>query len=184
MLFRSHTALEQLYENEEASAHAALSRALQALRGLTTLDPKLASVVALVEEASIQIREAARELEHYRETLDIDSTRQDEVEKRLAAIEELARKNRVAPAELPERARHLAAELEALERAELDLAALRKDLGAALETYRAQAEQLSGRRAQAGRALAKDITARMQTLGMSGGRFQVEVTQKDRKSVV
>ena len=173
----AHAALEQLYENEEASAHAGLSRALQALRGLTTLDPKLASVVALVEEASIQIREAARELEHYRETLDIDSTRQDEVEKRLAAIEELARKNRVAPAELPERARHLAAELEALERAELDLAALRKDLGAALETYRAQAEQLSGRRAQAGRALAKDITARMQTLGMSGGRFQVEVTQ-------
>ena len=173
----AHAALEQLYENEEASAHAGLSRALQALRGLTTLDPKLASVAALVEEASIQIREAARELEHYRETLDIDSTRQDEVEKRLAAIEELARKNRVAPAELPERARHLAAELEALERAELDLAALRKDLGAALESYRAQAEQLSGRRAQAGRALAKDITARMQTLGMSGGRFQVEVTQ-------
>src|SRR5205807_9200961 len=54
----AHAALEQLYENEEASAHAGLSRALQALRGLTTLDPKLASVVALVEEASIQIREA------------------------------------------------------------------------------------------------------------------------------
>src|SRR5437879_4455216 len=92
-------------------------------------------------------------------------------------VEKLARKNRVAPAELPERARHLAAELEALERAELDLAVLRKDLGAALETYRAQAGQLSQRRAQAGRALAKDITARMQTLGMSGGRFQVEVVQ-------
>src|SRR2546422_11443838 len=77
----AHTALEQLYENEEASAHAGISRALQALRGLATLDPKLASVVPLVEEASIQIREAARELEHYRETLDTDSTRQDEVEK-------------------------------------------------------------------------------------------------------
>ena len=173
----AHTALEQLYENEEASAHAGISRALQALRGLATLDPKLASVVPLVEEASIQIREAARGLEHYRESLDIDSTRQDEVEKRLAAIEELARKNRVAPAELAERALQLAVELEALERAELDLAVLRKDLGAALETYRAQAEQLSERRAQAGRALAKDITARMQTLGMSGGRFQVEVAQ-------
>jgi DNA repair protein RecN (Recombination protein N) len=29
----------------------------------------------------------------------------------------------------------------------------------------------------AGRALAKDITTRMQTLGMAGGRFQVDVTQ-------
>src|SRR6185312_13722808 len=33
------------------------------------------------------------------------------------------------------------------------------------------------RRVTAGRALAKDITTRMQTLGMAGGRFQVEVTQ-------
>jgi DNA repair protein RecN (Recombination protein N) len=54
---------------------------------------------------------------------------------------------------------------------------LRKDLAGALESYRAQAQQLSARRVTAGRALAKDITTRMQTLGMTGGRFQVEVTQ-------
>ena len=46
---------------------------------------------------------AARELEHYRDTLDIDAGRQDEVERRLAAIEDLARKHRVTPFELPER---------------------------------------------------------------------------------
>jgi DNA repair protein RecN (Recombination protein N) len=173
----AQTALQQLYENEEGSAHAGVSRALQALKGLASVDPRLAAVVPLVEEASIQIREAARELEHYRESLDIDSARQDEVERRLSAIEELARKNRVTPAELVERAAQLAAELEALERADLDLAVLRKDLGTALESYRAQAQQLSARRVTTGRALAKDITTRMQTLGMSGGRFQVEVTQ-------
>jgi DNA repair protein RecN (Recombination protein N) len=173
----AQTALQQLYENDEGSAHAGVSRALQALRGLAAIDPKLSSVVPLVEEASIQIREAARELEHYRESLDIDSARQEEVEKRLAAIEELARKNRVMPSELAGRATELATELEALERADLDLAALRKDLAAALESYRSQAQQLSARRVTAGRALSKDISTRMQTLGMSGGRFQVEVTQ-------
>lgn len=173
----AQTALQQLYENEEGSAHAGVSRALQALKGLASVDPRLASVVPLVEEASIQIREAARELEHYRESLDIDSARQDEVERRLSAIEELARKNRVTPAELVERATQLAAELEALERADLDLAVLRKDLATALESYRVQAQQLSARRVTTGRALAKDITTRMQTLGMSGGRFQVEVAQ-------
>jgi len=173
----AQTALPQLYENEEGSAHAGVSRALQALKGLASVDPRLASVVPLVEEASIQIREAARELEHYRESLDIDSARQDEVERRLSAIEELARKNRVTPAELVERATQLVAELEALERADLDLAVLRRDLATALESYRVQAQQLSARRVTTGRALAKDITTRMQTLGMSGGRFQVEVAQ-------
>jgi len=173
----AQAALSQLFENEEGSAHAGVSRALQALRGLASIDPKLASVVPVLEEASIQITEAARALEHYRENLDMDSARQDEVERRLAAIEELARKNRVKPEELVERSAQLETELEGLERAEMDLAVLKKDLASALESYRAQAQQLSARRVTAGRALAKDITTRMQTLGMAGGRFQVEVTQ-------
>ena len=173
----AQTALAELYENEAASAHAGVSRALQALRGLAALDGKLAAVLPMLEEASIQVREAARELERYGETLDVDAARQDEVERRLAAIEELSRKHRVAPPELPERARQLGVELEGLERAELDLAVVRTELAAALQSYRALAQELSGKRELAARTLARDISARMQTLGMSGGRFEVDVTQ-------
>jgi len=136
-------------------------------------------VLALLAEAAIQIKEAARELEHYCDSLDMDTARQDEVERRLAAIEELARKHRIPPAELHVRAGQLAGELESVERAETDLAILRRELAAALDSYRGQAQQLSARRATAGRALARDITARMQTLGMSGGRFQVDVGQSE-----
>jgi DNA repair protein RecN (Recombination protein N) len=174
----TQTALQLLYEGEEGSAHAGVSRALQALRGLEAIDPKLAATLPIVEEAAIQIREAARELTHYRDGLELDTTRQDEVEKRLAAIEELARKNRVTPLELTARTAELVSELETVERADMDLAVLRKDLAAALEEFRTLAAQLSAKRTTAGRALAKDITTRMQTLGMSGGRFQVEVTQE------
>src|SRR6184192_2279394 len=159
----AQTALAELYENEAASAHAGVSRALQALRGLAALDGKLAAVLPMLEEASIQVRDAAR---------------QDEVERRLAAIEELSRKHRVAAGELDERARQLAVELATLERAETDLATLRKELAAALQAYRAQAQELSGKRAGAAAALARDISARMQTLGMSGGRFEADVTQQ------
>jgi Fe-S cluster assembly ATPase SufC len=90
----------------------------------------------------------------------------------------LARKNRVTPLELAGRTIELVSELAAVERADMDLAVLRKDLAAALEEFRTLAAQLSAKRTTAGRALAKDITTRMQTLGMSGGRFQVEVTQE------
>src|SRR5438874_452368 len=173
----AQTALAELYENEAASAHAGVSRALQALRGLAALDGKLAVVLPMLEEASIQVREAARELERYRETLDVDAARQDEVERRLAAIEELSRKHRVAAPELPERARQLGVELQALERAELDLALVRTELAAALQSYRALAQELSGKRERAAHTLARDITARMQTLGISGGRFEADVTQ-------
>ena len=175
----AQTALHQLYEGEGGSAHASVSRALQALRGLAEVDSKLSTVLPFIETAAIQIKEAARELEHYCESLDVDTARQDEVEKRLSAIEELARKHRIPASELPGRGAQLAAELESVERAELDLAVLRKELAAALETYRGQAQQLSARRVTAGRTLSKDITARMQILGMSGGRFQVDATQSE-----
>jgi len=174
----TQTALSLLYEGEEGSAHAGVSRALQSLQVVGSVDPKLAAVLPMVEEAAIQIREAARELAHYRDGLDLDTSRQATVESRLAAIEELARKNRAKPGELIARTAELNAELGSIERADTDLAALRKDLAAALEEFKTLAAQLSAKRATAGRALSKDISTRMQTLGMAGGRFQVEVTQE------
>ncbi len=171
----AQTALIQLYEGEGGSAHAAVSRALQAIRSMAATDAKLGTVLPLVDEAAIQIREAALQLQSYLESLDVDTARQDDVERRLAAIEELARKHRMRPEELPQHATQLREELAELERADSDLSQLRREQAAALESYRTLAQQLSARRATAGRVLAKDITARMQTLGMAGGRFQVEI---------
>src|SRR6516162_6025448 len=54
----AEAALQQLYEGEELSAHGAVSRAVNALRGLRELDPKIGTVLPLIEEAAIQIREA------------------------------------------------------------------------------------------------------------------------------
>jgi DNA repair protein RecN (Recombination protein N) len=173
----AQAALGELYENEAASAHAGVARALQALRGLAALDAKLAPLLPSLEESAIQIREVARELERYRDTLDVDAARQDQVERRLAAIEDLARKHRVAPEDLGQRLLLLQAELQSLERADLDLATLRKELAAALQNYTEQARTLSGQRTAAAAALSREITARMQTLGMSGGRFEAEVAQ-------
>jgi DNA repair protein RecN (Recombination protein N) len=169
-------ALAALYEQDQ-SAHGMVSRALQSLRALAALDSKLAAVLPLLEEAAVHVREAARELERYGESLELDSARQEEVQRRLAAVEELARKHHVAPAELPAQTARLVAELAALERADTDLADLRRELTAALQAYRAQAQQLSGKRMATARVLARDISARMQALGMAGGRFEADVTQ-------
>jgi DNA repair protein RecN (Recombination protein N) len=173
----AQAALAELYENEGASAHSALSRSLQSVRALVPLDSGLAPLLPLLEEASIHVREAARELERYRDSLDVDAARQEQVERRLAAIEELARKHRVMPEELPPRTLQLRGELDSLERADTDLAVLRKELTSALDAYRRRAQELSGKRMAAARALGRDISARMQTLGMAGGRFEADVTQ-------
>ncbi|HET9864628.1 MAG TPA: DNA repair protein RecN [Steroidobacteraceae bacterium] len=173
----AQTAVGLLYDSDEGNAHATASRALAGIKTLSGVDPRLAKVVPMVDEATIQIREAARELSRYLETLDIDPARQEEVERRLAAIEELSRKHRVTASELVGRAAQLENELAELDSADNNLAALRKQQAEALDAYRKLATQLSLARQTAARTLSKDITARMQTMGMAGGRFLIDVSQ-------
>ena len=173
----AQAAVGLLYDSDEGNAHATASRALAGIKTLSSVDQRLAKVIPMVDEATIQIREAARELSRYLETLDIDPARQEEVERRLAAVEELSRKHRVQAGELAGRAASLEKELAELESADNNLNTLKKAQAEALEAYRKLATQLSATRQTSARALSKDITARMQTLGMAGGRFLIDVTQ-------
>jgi DNA repair protein RecN (Recombination protein N) len=173
----AQAAVGLLYDSDEGNAHATASRALAGIKTLSSVDPRLAKVIPMVDEATIQIREAARELSRYLETLDIDPARQEEVERRLAAIEELSRKHRVQPGELVGRAAVLDNELAELDSADNNLNALRKQQVEALEAYRKLATQLSLGRQAAAKALSKDISNRMQVLGMAGGRFLIDVSQ-------
>jgi DNA repair protein RecN (Recombination protein N) len=173
----AQAAVGLLYDSDEGNAHATASRALAGIKTLSSVDPRLAKVIPLVDEATIQIREAARELSRYLETLDIDPARQEEVERRLAAVEELSRKHRVSSSELAGRTAVLEKELAELDSADNNLTALRKQQNEALDAYRKLATQLSLERQASARTLSKDITARMQTLGMAGGRFLIDITQ-------
>jgi len=173
----AQAAVGLLYDSDDGNAHATASRALAGIKTLSGVDPRLAKVIPMVDEATIQIREAARELSRYLESLDIDPARQEEVERRLAAIEELSRKHRVPAAELAARAQLLENELAELDSADNNLNALKKQQAEALEVYRKFASQLSAGRQTAARALMKDVTNRMQTLGMAGGGFLIDITQ-------
>jgi DNA repair protein RecN (Recombination protein N) len=169
-------ALECLYESEGPTAHALLARSLTAVRSASALDAQLGALAPLLEEAELRVKDASHSLQQYMDALEMDPQRADVIERRLAAIEELARKYRIAGEALPERGAALAAELTALELAASDRGALRAQLAAALASYQDLARQLSVRRATAARALAKEISARMQELGMVGGRFLIDVS--------
>ncbi|HEY7740834.1 MAG TPA: AAA family ATPase, partial [Steroidobacteraceae bacterium] len=97
----ARNALALAYDADGADAHALAARAATQLRTGAALDPRLAEPLAVLEEGLIGLREAGAQLSAYLETLDADPSRQEQVERRLAAIEELARKHRVAAAELP-----------------------------------------------------------------------------------
>ena len=168
-------ALECLYEADGATAHALIAKAMGALRQASTVDTQLAPLSLLLEEAAIRVKDAGHSLLQYLDALDIDPQRADAIERRLAAVEELARKHRVSPAALADKQAEMSSQLAGLENAAADVGAVRAQLAAATATFQDLARQLSGRRDAAARALAKEISARMQELGMGGGRFLIDV---------
>ncbi|NJO12617.1 MAG: hypothetical protein HC872_03205, partial [Gammaproteobacteria bacterium] len=89
--------LDLIYEGDSFSANTAIGRAASLLRTLVPLDAQLAEPEKRLEEAAIAVREAADGLRHYLDGLEIDPQRLDWVERRVATIDDLARKHRVAP---------------------------------------------------------------------------------------
>jgi len=166
-----------LLHEDDAAIEVQVGRALNALEGLTVLDPAIAPARELLDGALIQLREAAAALRDYQAQLDPDPERLDELDRRLAAVHEMARKHRVRPEELPERLRVLEAGLAALRSQEVRSANLEAEVAGARRAFLDAAGRLSAARRDAAQRLAATVTGRMQTLGMARGVFQVDLQQ-------
>ena len=178
----ARAALGLSFESEEGSAHDLLARAQAALRAAGATDPDLQAVGQLFGEAAISLREAADALRRYLDHIDVDPQRIEEVERRAAALEGLARKHRARAEDLPARALDLQDELAGMESSVADLAQLEARSAALLAEYRATATELSAARRGAAADLGTRISALMQSLGMPGGRFEIAV-ETDRQAL-
>ncbi len=142
-------------------------------------DPALQSTAELLESAGIQVREASIELRHYLDGLELDPQRLQWLDQRLASIQDLSRKHQVAPQILAALLPELQDELQALEQADVRSGELQADVDAALTRYRKLADKLSRSRQKAANALSRAVTESMQTLGMEGGKFAVQLSHSE-----
>jgi DNA repair protein RecN (Recombination protein N) len=163
------------FEGDGADAHALAARAVTQLRGVAALDPRLAAPLRTLEEAVIGLAEAGGALGAYLEALDADPARQELVERRVAALEDLARKHRVPPEQLPRQLDELRRQLATLEQSELALGDLEQRITETRRQYRVAAGALSAGRRAAAKRLASAVTSLMRQLGMPGGRFEISV---------
>lgn len=159
-------------EEDDAAVTGQLDDALSRLRPLTDYDAALLESVALLESARIQLGEATHALSRYRDRLDLDPGRLQELEARIEAVTAAARKHRVVAEELPQVLASLAARLEDL-RLAADPVALAAREAVARGEYEQVAHQLSDRRRQAATSLSRAVTEGMQQLAMAGGRFEI-----------
>jgi DNA repair protein RecN (Recombination protein N) len=166
-------AIDALSESENA-ALGALSGVLSRLRPLVEYDAALRETTALLESGEAQLREAAHALRHYIDRVEIDPGRLSEVEQRLEAVHNAARKFRARPDALPDLLVSLRSRLDDLQIAADDEALSRQER-AARSQYDGLAARLSAERGKAATKLGREVSSAMRELAMAGGRFDVEL---------
>lgn len=171
--------LDLCSESDAGNVLSALTASLNRLTAFNNQPGALSEATSLLASAQIQVEEAVGELNRFIDHFDADPQRQQWLEERLDAIYSLARKHRVQPFELTELQQRLLEELESLNADDEAVERLSEELASYARHYQEKASELSALRQQAANRLADAVQVEMQTLGMPGGRFSIELQAAD-----
>ncbi|MFP5307699.1 MAG: DNA repair protein RecN [Gammaproteobacteria bacterium] len=167
-------AQERLYGGDD-SIYDQLSQVAALVDGLVPLHAEFRNAAEAIGGAQAQVQDAAETIRRVLDHLDLDPSRLAEVERRLEAIHDLARKHRVRPDALAAHHGALRAQLDLLEHASERLVVLEREREAALARYREAAAVLSAARRKAAKRFGQGVTAIVRTLGMANAQLAVAV---------
>lgn len=169
-------ALDLLIDNEQHAITNLLHNVNQHLVGIKNLDLSITNSTNMINQAIIHVDEAANELRHYLDSLEVNSERLQWLENRLEKIYQIARKHHISPKEIPSYYEKLQNELTQLEHADEHAQKLEQKISAIETEYQKIAKELSTSRQKAAKQLDTAVTEKMQTLGMQGGKFAIQLT--------
>ncbi len=162
----------EMLRDGELSALSLLGQIQHRLQDMHSYDSSLAEAVESLDSGMIQLEEASRVISKYVQHIDLDPERLSEIEARIQAVHGAARKYRVQVEALPELLQNWQARMDELGEVE-DSAALAAQEKEAWQTYSELADKLTAGRQAAAIKLGHEITAQMQRLSLSGGKFEV-----------
>jgi len=168
-----------LDSDDQASVRTLLIDASARLERVKALDPELASVCTLLNEARINIDEAISTLERFDRVEEDDPERLATINRRLEKALDLGRKHRTEPDRLPALAQSLAERLERLENQGEQREQLNRAVEQALARWQQTARKLSKARQEVANQLAKAVNVHLAELGMDQARLEFEVQYDD-----
>ena len=166
-------------EEDEDAVVDRLARIGAALEAVDDPDPRLAAAREMLASARVNAEEAADEIRRHADGLEPDPARLAELEARLGALHDAARKHRVRPEALAAHQQALRAEHDALDATDARIGALEATVHGAREDLLDRARALSTARREAADALAEAVTAQLAELGMSDARFVPELLPQE-----
>jgi DNA repair protein RecN (Recombination protein N) len=156
-----------------------LSQAALALARLARLDATTQEYADLAETLSTQSVELSRSLRAYRDGLEFDPRRLNEIEERLEVLTSLKRKYGGSLEAVLDFAAHAQAELDSITHSEERLAGLRAEEERLLRQIGSAASRLSQSRQEAAARLTERIVAELGDLRMERARFEVVFERHD-----
>lgn len=168
-------AIHTLSEDENTNIQSAISHVINSIAGISHIDESLSPVNDLLQEALIQVDESVTLLQDYNDSIELDPGELIKIEQRIQDILDIARKHRVEPEALLLLQQNLEKELHDIDHLDDRLKALTAQQKELENNYLLACEKLSQSRKKAAEKLDKHITQAMQTLGMSGGRFEISI---------
>lgn len=173
----------QALEGEDApSAVEAVQQAIGALEDIIDYQPALSVQLEQLNSALIELQEAASDIRHASQTIELDPARLQFVEDRLAELHGLAKKYAIEPEALLEKKQQIEDDLNTITHADEEIESLKEAVEQAKSDFDAVATQLSQQRQQAAQQLSQQVTDSMQTLGMANGQFSIELQPAEAPS--
>jgi DNA repair protein RecN (Recombination protein N) len=163
---------------ERTSAKDALGRVVDELRGLAKVDPGTQELADSAQGLEDQVSELTRSVRGYRESIEFNPHRLDEVEERLSLISSLKRKYGETIEAVLEQTAAAAEELDSIEHAEQRTEELLTREQELLTNLGTLGSQLSDLRRAAGTRLETAIEAELEDLRMSGAKFGLDLQWK------
>jgi DNA repair protein RecN (Recombination protein N) len=162
-----------------SGAEDLLAQASIILAKLAKLDPTVEDRARLIDSLSVQVQELSRVIREYREEIEYDPHRLNEIEERFELLNRLKRKYGGTLEAVLEYARKAQAELDAITHSEERLAELRGQEERLLREIGELAGHLSRVRQEASGRLTQAIVEELGDLSMPGARFEVQIAHED-----
>ncbi len=163
--------LQLTSEGDQGNCSQLLNHCLQLLSSLPGSSPVLASASDMLNSALIQVEEASDEVRRYLDQVELNPERLVEVEERLSAAYQLARKHRTQAEALPDLQQTLSEALAQLSLSDDELDSLGAERDALARAYFTQATALTEARTQAAATLNQRVDEQLHRLGMEASAF-------------
>ncbi|MCZ6468394.1 MAG: DNA repair protein RecN [Candidatus Dadabacteria bacterium] len=174
-------AYDILYESE-SSILGSLQRVSDDLLNSAKIDSTLAEIGQSIEKGRLQIQDAAFSLRDYNSELTHDSGRLDIVEDRIHLIGDLKRKYGESVSQIILKRDEIEKELKNIEHFDERVKSLSSESQMLMDELLSLAGKISKKRKQSSKKLTSVLEKELNEVGIKGGLFHIEFTDKDISS--